>query len=151
LYMTVDEVDVLSTVLPYPIDGSGVGLYGWRDSPIEFTGTMANGSPPKMFVMMPFAEPFDTLYRDVINPVATTAGFEAVRVDEVTGPGIILDDIQRQIEESHAVVAEISTHNPNVYYELGYAHALRKPAILLVRRQDGEKMPFDIRGFRAIF
>jgi hypothetical protein len=48
-------------------------------------------------------------------------------------------------------VAEITTHNPNVFYELGYAHALRKPALLLVRRQEGETMPFDIRGYRAIF
>jgi hypothetical protein len=67
------------------------------------------------------------------------------------GPGIIIEDIQRQIESSHAVVTEISTQNPNVYYELGYAHALRKPAVLLVRRSDGSTMPFDIRGYRAIF
>ena len=48
-------------------------------------------------------------------------------------------------------MAEISTQNPNVFYELGYAHALRKPAILLVRRQEGQKMPFDVSGYRAIF
>ncbi len=109
------------------------------------------GNPPKIFVMMPLAEPFDTLYREVINPVATDLGFEVVRVDEVVGPGIIIEDIQRQIEGAHAVVAEISTQNPNVFYELGYAHALQKPAVLLVRRSDGAAMPFDIRSYRAIF
>ena len=101
---------------------------------------------------MPFAEPFDPLYRDVIAPVAEQLGFDIVRVDEVPGPGIILDDIQQQIAKAHAVVAEISTpHNPNVFYELGYAHALKKPAIILVRREDGKEMPFDVRGYRAIF
>jgi hypothetical protein len=60
-------------------------------------------------------------------------------------------DIQRQIESTHAVVAEISTHNPNVFYELGYAHALRKPAVLLWRKLEGQDIPFDIRGYRAIF
>jgi hypothetical protein len=57
----------------------------------------------------------------------------------------------RLAEQAHAVVAEISTPNPNVFYELGYAHALRKPAILLFRRQEGEAMPFDVSGYRAIF
>ena len=61
-----------------------------------------------------------------------------------------MQDIQRQIEDSEAVVAEISTQNPNVFYELGYAHALRKPAILLVRGEEVKTMPFDVRSYRAI-
>lgn len=105
--MRVDEVDVLSHVLPRPIEGTGFGLYAWGDAAVEFGQTTYLGSPPKVFVMMPFSEPFDTLYRDVIRDVAQKSGFEVVRVDEVTGPGIIMDDIQQQIEESHAVVAEI--------------------------------------------
>jgi hypothetical protein len=149
--MAVDEVDVLRCVLPQPIEGTGFGLYAWDDAEIEFTGTTIAGIPPSMFVIMPFLEPFDTLYRDVILPVGEQAGFQVVRIDEITGPGIILDDIQQQIERSQAVVAEISTQNPNVFYELGYAHALKKPAVLLVRRQEGDKMPFDIRSYRAIF
>lgn len=100
---------------------------------------------------MPFAEPFDTLYREVIKPVAKELAFGINRVDEIQAPGIILDDIQRQIAESHAVVAEVSSRNPNVFYELGFAHALGKPAVILVRRDDAASMPFDIRGYRAIF
>jgi hypothetical protein len=149
--LMVDEVEVLSTAFSIPLEGTGFGLYAFGDAHVEFTDTRIIGNPPKVFVMMPFAEPFDTLYRQVINPVASDLGFEVVRVDEVVGPGVIIDDIQRQIESSHAVVAEISTQNPNVFYELGYAHALQKPAILLVRRSDGPSMPFDIRSYRAIF
>jgi len=149
--LTVDEVEVLNSVLPTPMEGTGFGLYAWGDASIEFSETTVERSLPRIFVIMPFAEPFDTLYRDVIFPVAHNLGFEVIRVDEIVGPGIIIEDIQRQVEGAHAVVAEISTHNPNVFYELGYAHALRKPAVLLVRRQEGQVMPFDIRGYRAIF
>ena len=149
--LTVDDVDVLSTVLANPIDGTGFGLYTFGDGSVTFDQTTVQYAVPKVFVIMPFSEPFDTLYRDVILPVATSLDFDVVRVDEIVGPGIIVEDIQRQIEGAHAVVAEISTHNPNVFYDLGYAHALRKEAILLVRRQEGQQMPFDIRGYRAIF
>jgi hypothetical protein len=149
--LTVDDVEVLSTTFSVPLEGTGFGLFTAGDEPVEFSETRIIGDPPKIFVIMPFAEPFDTLYKQVINPVATDLGFEVVRVDEVVGPGIIIEDIQRQIESSHAVIAEISSQNPNVFYELGYAHALRKPAILLVRRSDGPAMPFDIRSYRAIF
>ncbi len=149
--MTVDDVDVLSVVLNRPIEGTGTGVYAWGDAEVEFTETTVQGVAPRIFVIMPFSEPFDSLYRDVIAPVAHKLGFEIIRVDEIPGPGIILDDIQAQIEQAHAVVAEITTHNPNVFYELGYAHALRKPAVLLVRRDESGKMPFDVRGYRAIF
>jgi hypothetical protein len=149
--LTVDEVEVLNTTFSIPLEGTGFGLFTNGLAPVEFSETRIIGNPPKIFVIMPFTEPFDSLYREVINPVASDLGFEVVRVDEVVGPGVIIEDIQRQIESSHAVVAEISSQNPNVFYELGYAHALRKPAILLVRRSDGPAMPFDIRSYRAIF
>ncbi|MEX0700540.1 MAG: hypothetical protein WD069_00450 [Planctomycetales bacterium] len=153
--MTVDRVDVLNAVLPRPIEGLGAGLFAGDDAEVGFHETTIQTQMPRVFVIMPFAEPFDPVYRDVIKPVAEELGFTINRVDEVAGPGIILDDIQRQIEQAHAVIAEISTyqgmHNPNVFYELGYAHALKKPAILLVRREAGKEMPFDVRGYRAIF
>jgi hypothetical protein len=149
--LTVNDVRVLSCVLPAPLEGSGLGLYTFDDAEVEFSKTSVAGTAPRVFVIMPFVEPYDTLYHEVIYPVAKEMGFDVIRVDEIQGPGVIVEDIQRQIENAHAVVAEISNHNPNVYYELGYAHALRKPAILLVRRQEGSSMPFDIRGYRAIF
>jgi hypothetical protein len=99
---------------------------------------------------MPFVEPFNTIYRDVIQPVADESNFCVTRVDEVAGPGLILEDIRRQIEEAHVIIAEVSTRNPNVFYELGYAHALRKPAVLLAQRLQEPPLPFDISGYRAI-
>lgn len=149
--LVADGVEVLNVVLSRPIEGAGIGLFAYGTSSIEFSDALVTTTGPRAFVIMPFAEPFDTLYREVILPVATQLGFSAVRIDEVNGPGVILDDIQREIVASHAVVAEISNHNPNVFYELGYAHALAKPTVLLVRKQEGKDIPFDIRGYRAIF
>jgi hypothetical protein len=149
--LTVNQVEVLKTVLPRPLEGTGVGLYAWDDATVTFAKTDVTAVKPIAFVIMPFSEPFDSLYRDVIMPIAKSCGFEIIRIDEVPGPGIILNDIQQQIQRANVVVAEISTPNPNVFYELGYAHALDKPAVLLVRREHASQMPFDVRGYRAIF
>ncbi len=149
--MTVDDVDVLDIVLSRPMEGTAVGLYAWGDAKVAFAETTIGRNAPTVFVIMPFEEPFDTLYREVILPNAESLGFEVIRIDEIRGPGLILEDIQQQIAQAQAVVAEITTHNPNVFYELGYAHALKKPAVLLVRREEGAKMPFDVQGYRAIF
>jgi hypothetical protein len=149
--VTVNDIEVLTTVAPSPLDGTGFGLFTWDDAEVEFTDVRISGTTPRIFVIMPFSEPYETLYRDVIQPVAKRLEFDIVRVDEIVGPGMIIADIQRQIESAHAVVAEISSHNPNVYYELGYAHALHKPAVLLWRRQQDQAMPFDVSGYRAIF
>ena len=98
---------------------------------------------------MPFEEPFNTMYREVILPEGERLGLDVVRVDELAGPGIIFEDIKREISESKVVIAEITAPNQNVFYELGYAHALNKPTILLARR--GRELPFDIRSYRVIF
>jgi nucleoside 2-deoxyribosyltransferase len=98
---------------------------------------------------MQFGEPFDTIYREVIKPESEKLGFEVMRIDELNQPGIIVQDIQRRIEDSKVVIAEISAANQNVYYEVGYAHALNKPTILLAQR--GKDLPFDIRSYRVIF
>jgi nucleoside 2-deoxyribosyltransferase len=70
-------------------------------------------------------------------------------MDEMAGPGVILQDMQREIEQAGVVIAEITPPNPNVFYEVGYAHALGKPTILLAQR--GIQLPFDIRSFRVVF
>jgi len=99
---------------------------------------------------MQFGVPYDTLYQEVIQPVSRKAGFRVLRGDDVFRPGVILQDIIHSIVESDVIVADITPTNPNVFYELGYAHALQKPTILLANRQL-EKLPFDISGYRVIF
>jgi nucleoside 2-deoxyribosyltransferase len=61
-----------------------------------------------------------------------------------------LQDIVRSIKESDVIIADITPVNANVFYELGYAHAMNKPTILLANRKI-EKLPFDVSGYRVIF
>jgi hypothetical protein len=147
--LVVDGVLVIEHLLTTPLMGDQVGLYAWGDTEVVFNNVSYEHRNPTVFVAMPFSEPYDTVYREVIRPVAEQESIDVIRVDEVTGPGIIFEDIKQQIENASIVIAEISAPNQNVYYELGYAHALNKPTILLARR--GQELPFDIRSYRVIF
>ena len=136
-------------VLPAPLADDGFGLFTWGDGRVIFDDITIEAKKPQMFVIMPFHEPFTSLWKDVIQPVGEEY-FKVEQAGEMLGPGKIVDDLQRSIEESAVVLAEVSTHSPNVYYELGYAHALKKPAILLVRQDEINNLPFDIRHYRAV-
>jgi len=61
-----------------------------------------------------------------------------------------MDDVLQDIMESEVIIAEISSQNPNVYYELGYAHAVGKETILLADKE-ADALPFDISTRRCIF
>ncbi len=105
---------------------------------------------PRLFVVMQFSEKYNKLYNEVINPISEELGFECIRADEFHTSTPILKDIINSIVESTAIVAEITPDNPNVFYEIGYAHAINKPTILLCDNKR-EKLPFDISGFRTLF
>jgi len=147
--MVVDNVPIFEQVLPRPVPGKQVGLFAWGTSPVYFEDIKAQPERPRAFVAMPFIEPFNTIYREVIKPEADALGFNVIRIDEISAPGIIFEDIKREIAEAKVVIAEITAPNQNVFYELGYAHALNKPTILLAQR--GKELPFDIRSYRVIF
>jgi hypothetical protein len=149
LKVLVDDVPVLQHLLARPLEGRQVGLIAAGNQQVSFSGFAAEGGRPRAFVVMQFAEPYDTFYREVIQKQAEANGFDVVRIDEKAGPGVIFQDIQREIEQAEVVIAEITPANPNVFYELGYAHALGKPTILLAQR--GSQLPFDIRSFRVVF
>ncbi len=147
--LCVDGVKVIDHVLEEPLPGTRVGLSAWGEHEIEFNSVHIDPAVPQGFVVMEFSAPYDALYREVLAPVAAAEGIGLRRSDEIYGPGVVLQDIARDIAEAGIVVAEITPPNPNVFYELGYAHALAKPTILLARR--GEKLPFDVASYRCIF
>lgn len=149
LRVSVDDVPVMEYLLPQPLDGRQVGAIAAGSEPISFSEFAVSSGRPKAFVVMQFAEPFDTFYKEVIQHQADVAGFDVFRIDEKAGPGIIFQDIQKEIEQAEVVIAEITPANPNVFYELGYAHALKKPTILLARRES--QLPFDVRSYRVVF
>ncbi|SDW64703.1 Nucleoside 2-deoxyribosyltransferase [Hydrobacter penzbergensis] len=105
---------------------------------------------PKAFIVMQFTEEYNQLYNEVIKPVVEEFGFECERADEAHTTNPILQDIIQSIRQSSVIIADITPNNPNVFYEVGYAHATSKPTILLCDRKR-DKLPFDISGFRTLF
>ncbi|MGA3075634.1 MAG: nucleoside 2-deoxyribosyltransferase [Bryobacteraceae bacterium] len=148
LRAAVDGVKVLEILIPRPLEGKQTGLTAAGSHPVRFSNFAAAADRPRAFVAMEYREPFDTFYREVIKPQAEKL-YEVVRIDEKSGPGVIFQDMQREISQSDVVIAEITPANPNVFYELGYAQALGKPTILLAQR--GGKLPFDIASYRVVF
>jgi hypothetical protein len=148
--LSVNDVRVIETSLPTPLQGDQAGLFAWGNEHIKFTDFEVRSSESRVFVVMQFGEPYDSLYREVIKPVSQEMGFKAVRGDDVFRPGIILQDIWRDIVSSDVIIAEITPANPNVFYELGLAHAMGKQTVLLANRQI-DKLPFDVSGYRVIF
>ncbi|MFL6233109.1 MAG: RICIN domain-containing protein [Thermoanaerobaculia bacterium] len=104
--------------------------------------------PGKCFVLMPFRRPFNGYYEQILKPVIIQAGFQPSRADEIYGTGPIIDDIFRSIRGATVLIADVTGKNPNVNYELGIAHALERPVIIL--SQSVDHIPFDYRQIRSI-
>lgn len=100
------------------------------------------------FVLMPFDEKYDDIYNLAIKEVASNLDIRAERVDEQRFKEDILDRIYRQIEASDIIIADMSGQNPNVFYEVGYAHARDKLCVLLAR--DVNDIPFDLKHRRHV-
>ncbi|MDQ6775219.1 MAG: nucleoside 2-deoxyribosyltransferase [Actinomycetota bacterium] len=101
------------------------------------------------FVMQPFNGPLGGYYESIYKPAIEQAGMQPLRADaEIFGTGKIMDQIWRGIRSAKVLVAELTTKNPNVFYELGLAHALEKPVVLVSSNEDD--VPFDLRHIRVI-
>jgi hypothetical protein len=100
------------------------------------------------FVMMPFGAWFDRYYQEIYAPAIKEAGFEPVRADELFTTGSVVEQIWDQIEKAKLLLADLSGKNANVFYELGLAHAARKPVVFT--SSDVEDVPFDLRHLRVI-
>jgi hypothetical protein len=104
------------------------------------------------FVMMPFASPiggyYDTIYKSAIEK----AKLKADRADtDIYGTGKIIDQIWKGISSARVLLAELTNRNANVLYELGLAHALHKPVVLVCSKANEEDVPFDLRHVRVIY
>ncbi len=98
------------------------------------------------FVLMPFKPSFNRLYRDKIKPTVEACGFKCLRADDLFSPTPILEDIWVQICKSKVILADVTGRNPNVFYEIGIAHTVGKPVIIIT--QDKADIPFDVSQFR---
>jgi nucleoside 2-deoxyribosyltransferase len=110
---------------------------------------MENTSPKFFcFVLMPFTPDFDDIYNYGIKESCKEAGTYCERVDEQIFRETILQRIYNQIDKADLIIADMTGRNPNVFYEVGYAHALNKPTILLTQNTDD--IPFDLKHFPHI-
>jgi hypothetical protein len=103
------------------------------------------GHKLSVLVVMPFVNKFRDVYELGIKPACVKAGGDCQRVDEQLFLENILERIYGQIEEADVIVAEMTSRNPNVFYEVGYAHGLGKPVILLTR--SAKDIPFDLKHY----
>jgi hypothetical protein len=93
---------------------------------------------------------FNEVYRKLIAGALEELDFERVdRADEITKPGPIHRDMISRISDSDVCIVDVTTLNPNVFYELGVRHALCSGITVLIKRK-GLKLPFNIGGIRAI-
>lgn len=115
-------------------------------------------SRPLCFVLMPFGEKpdgmggtvnFDAVYENIIRPAVTEAEMEIIRADEELEGGIIHKPMFERLILCEYAVADLTTANANVLYELGIRHAARPKSTALVFAK-GFRLPFDVAPLRGI-
>ena len=113
---------------------------------------------PLCFVLMPFGVKtdgvgrtidFDRVYRDILQPAVKLVGFECVRADEEGVGGIIHKPMFERLVLSEYAIADLTTANANVYYELGVRHAVR-PYSTVLTFAAGVRLPFDVGPLRGL-
>lgn len=101
-----------------------------------------------VFVLMPFAQPYDDIYQGCIKPTIEELSARPVRADDVFHNKPIMEVIWELINKAVVVVADLTGRNANVFYEVGIAHTLGKEVILLAQSMDD--IPFDLRHVNVI-
>lgn len=103
---------------------------------------------PKAFVIMPFDIEFTSIYEKLIKQSLEEAGYHVARADSFLDQENILGGVIRGITTADLVIADLTTNNPNVFYELGLCHGLEKPTVLIA--QSINDVPFDLRSYKIL-
>jgi hypothetical protein len=105
----------------------------------------------KCFVIQPFDEKqFDKRFRDHFEPAIIAADLEPYRVDRDPSVRVPIDSIHSEIKNADVCLADITTNNPNVWYELGYALARHKEVVIVCSKERRDEFPFDIQHLNII-
>lgn len=91
---------------------------------------------------------FSNVYNDLLRPAIEKAGYRPERADEIKGTNLIAFDIVEKIWQAPIAICDISSCNPNVFYELGIRHASSLPVVLIKDRKTNN--PFDIKDIRYV-
>ena len=97
------------------------------------------------FILMPFDEPFDTIYKNYIKPTVEQK-FRIIRADTIFKSSEIIEDIWEHINKAKFIIADVTGKNPNVFYELGIAHTVGKEVFIITQTKDD--VPFDVQHRR---
>lgn len=151
------EVDDMSIIKNFNFGKKSDGYigFGTYNASVEFSDcNIQCYKEKKCFIVMPFDQKRNFLYDYAIKPALERHPefvFNFIRADESLTVGKISDEINEAIKDSDVIIADITENNRNVFYELGYAHAYSRKAILLIEEVKGEKLniPFDIQDFRC--
>jgi len=143
----LDELPVASTVVS-PSAGATV-------TADELAVPTAEDWNAVCFYITPIGEPgseerkhADLFYGSIVEPALEEFGLRLVRADQIGKPGMISRQIVEHVLHSRLVVADLSFHNPNVFYELALRHTSRRPTVQLIRAAD--RIPFDLDKVRTI-
>ncbi len=90
----------------------------------------------------------DKLFKHLFEPVLADMGYAPIRSDKIDRVGNITPQIIGYLLNAPLVLADLSEHNPNVFYELGIRHTIRKPYIQFIAK--GDRLPFDVAAIRSI-
>src|SRR5215470_13768319 len=96
---------------------------------------------------MPFTTPWSSRIYRIFQEIVETEGYNCRRADDYYGR-VVLDDVWKRLNEASFVIADLTSENPNVYYELGIAHTLGKEIIPII--QSRSQIPFDQQPFRVL-
>lgn len=113
-----------------------------------FGGHNFTPDPNLCFVLMPFVKDMEPVYMDHIKPIIVSESISCQRADEIEGTNLITYDIWEKINRCRFIIADLTGKNPNVFYEIGLAHALGKEVILITQSMDD--VPFDLKALRCI-
>jgi TIR domain-containing protein len=104
----------------------------------------------KCFIVMPFGDAaLQIVYEDFVRPIVEgQCALTCERGDDVFGSNVVMDDIRSSIQAADIVVADLTGKNANVFYEVGIAHTVGKPVLLMAQSIDD--VPFDLRHRRVL-
>jgi len=90
----------------------------------------------------------DLFLSSIVEPALEEFGLHVIRADQIGRAGMISRQVIEHIVRSKLVIADLSFHNPNVFYELALRHACRLPTVQIIRTSD--KLPFDLEQVRTV-
>jgi hypothetical protein len=133
------------------VDTYLTGYWGLRTVRTQGLFSKLKKSSPsvlKAFVIMPFTTSLNFVYT-TIDDVVSGEEIKCHRVDKSSISKPIIEDVREWLTSADLIIADLTNINPNVYYEAGYAHALKKKLILIA--QEGTVLGFDMQHIRTLF